>query len=474
MQWEFRRLGDDRRAVLRESLRAVTPFGGLVVLVEFFRELRLLEAVRERLPFSYTSPNSVGAAETLLAFWLSVTAGARRFAHVNLVRGDTALRGLLGWRRWPGDDAVRDFFGRFGWRQVEEFFPALTTWMLSKLPAQAATLDLDSTVFERYGRQEGASKGYHPRKPGRRSHHPLLAVLAEPVFILHSWLRRGDTSAGRGVIAFLTEALSLLPAGWRVRSVRADSGFFDGALLDFLEARELPYVIVARLTNSLKLKLPGLTGWRELDGDYAVNEFEAQLLGWKRARRFVVVRERIRETKAPVGRTLLDVPGYTYRLFVSNRTDAPEDLWRDYNRRATMEQRIDELKHDLAADDFCRRGFFATEAAFRSVTLLFNLLSLWQTATQPGEAQPPVAGKPARHRRPATLRTEVFLCGAIAGSDGRRHVLHLSQSWGGLRTRIPLIEQSLQWVRAIPPPLKNPTATPSAPTPEKPPDPTQN
>jgi hypothetical protein len=67
-----------------------------------------------------------------------------------------------------------------------------------------------------------------------------------------------------------------------------------------------------------------------------------------------------------VGHTLLDVPGYTYRLFVSNRTDAPEDLWRDYNRRATMEQRIDELKHDLAADDFCRRGFFATEAAFRS------------------------------------------------------------------------------------------------------------
>jgi hypothetical protein len=77
MRWDFRRLGDDRPAVLRESARAVTPFGGLIVLVEFWRELGLLAAVRERLPFTYTSPNSIGAAETLLAFWLSVTAGAR-------------------------------------------------------------------------------------------------------------------------------------------------------------------------------------------------------------------------------------------------------------------------------------------------------------------------------------------------------------------------------------------------------------
>ena len=33
---------------------------------------------------------------------------------------------------------------------------------------------------------------------------------------------------------------------------------------------------------------------------------------------------------------------------------------RDYNRRADMENRIAELKHDLAADDFCLQEFFAT------------------------------------------------------------------------------------------------------------------
>jgi hypothetical protein len=51
-----------------------------------------------------------------------------------------------------------------------------------------------------------------------------------------------------------------------------------------------------------------------------------------------------------------------------------------------LEQRIKELKHNLAADGFCLRPFFATEAAFLAVLCTFNLLSLYQhqaTPTQP-------------------------------------------------------------------------------------------
>ena len=44
--------------------------------------------------------------------------------------------------------------------------------------------------LERHGQQqEGALKGYNPRRPGRLSHHPLLAVLAESHFVMHGWLR---------------------------------------------------------------------------------------------------------------------------------------------------------------------------------------------------------------------------------------------------------------------------------------------
>jgi len=76
------------------------------------------------------------------------------------------------------------------------------------------------------------------------------------------------------------------------------------------------------------------------------------------------------------------VPGYTFRIFVTNRNEETLELWRDYNKRATIEQRIEELKAELNADGFCMKDF-ATEAPFLSVLFPFNLLSLYQKAIHP-------------------------------------------------------------------------------------------
>ena len=81
----------------------------------------------------------------------------------------------------------------------------------------------------------------------------------------------------------------------------------------------------------------------------------------------MVIREQVREGRDSVGRKLIDVPGYTFRVFVTSCSDPPPEIWRGYNRRADMENRIAELKHDLGADGFCMKQFFATEAAFRAV-----------------------------------------------------------------------------------------------------------
>ena len=90
----------------------------------------------------------------------------------------------------------------------------------------------------------------------------------------------------------------------------------------------------------------------------------------------MVVRERVRESKEAVGRKLLDVPGYTFRVFATNREGDALELWRDYNQRAMVEQRIEELKSEMHADGFCMRVFFATESAFLAVLFALNLLTL--------------------------------------------------------------------------------------------------
>jgi len=343
---------------------------------------------------------------------------------------------LVGMQRFPTDDTIRNLFKRFSQGMVVRFFEPLWSWQIERLPQrdEGYSLDLDSTVFERYGRQEGARPGYNPKKPGRASHHPLLAVLGEAYFILHGWLRSGNCSSSRGAVEFLKEGLARLDGRRRIRVVRADAGFFDQELLTFLEERGLAYIVVGRMTRWLKREAARVTEWEALDADYAVGEFRLQLLGWDRARRFVVVRERLREEKRSPGRKLFDFPGYTFRLFVTSCAAAPAEVWRDYNRRADVEKRIAELKYDLAADDFCLHQFFATEAAFCGILMLFNLLAEFQRASG-------MKG----YRQPASLRMQVFLCGAILGRTGHRQVLHLSAAWGGLEHRNTLFENLLTY-----------------------------
>jgi hypothetical protein len=417
---------------LGSTPKAVTPFGGLASFIAWLRSAGFYQAASAAMPLRYGSPNAIAPVETFTAFLFATIVGASRFAHCGWLRFDKALHAMLGIARFPGDDAVLRFFGRFGQPLIEAFFRPLWRWLFTLMaaPKEGFTLDLDSTIFNREGSQEGAAKGYNPRRPGRKSHHPLLAVLAEAPLVLHAWLRSGNTAAGRGVIAFLREALALLPQDWRVRCVRADSGFFDQGLLAFLEERGLPYLIVARMTAAIKARLHSAAlVWRKVDGDYEVSSFTARLHGWGEARRFIVVRERVRENREAVGRRLLDVPGYTFRVWVTSRHEDPATLWRDYNGRATVEQRIEELKNDLHADGFCTRRFFATEAAFLSVIFAYNLLGLYQAQVT----------RQSGWRQPATLRAAVFVCGAVLGRAGHRLMLRLSQSGGGLARHKSLI-----------------------------------
>ena len=433
---EIGALLSNERLILRQTQRAVTPFGGLAVFILFLQKVGFVEQVRQHMSIRWRSPNHINPTATFTAFLMAVLTGARRFAHAGLLRGDRALHALLGLDRFPIDDTIRNLFRKFGMGQVQRLYEPLAEWQMGRLPqrSEGYTLDLDSTVFERYGKQEGSLKGHNPRKHGRPSHHPLLAVLGEAHFLLHGWLRSGNCGTARGVEEFLKEALALWGQRQKIRLLRADSGFFDDQLLSFLEQRRLPYIVVARMTKWVKRAAQRVEQWTVLDDNYAAGEFRLQLHGWSVERRFVVIRERVREDRDSVGRKLIDVPGYTFRVFVTSCAEAPEEIWRDYNRRADMENRIAELKHDLGADGFCLKEFFATEAAFRAVLLLFNLLAEFQRA----------AGLPG-YREPATIRTQVLTCGAILGRAGRRLVVHLSESWGGLRTRNSLLDNILNW-----------------------------
>lgn len=418
MQTEITPLDGSKAIGITFTDKPVTAFGGLALFVVFAERIGLATKLAEVLPFVLTSPNATPPHHVVLAFLAGVLAGARRFAQLAVLQADVPVRQLFGLRRFPSTATVTRFFRRFTPKAITATFEPLWTWCLDRLPArpQGYTLDLDSSVFERYGTQEGALQGYNPKKRGRPSHHPLFAVLAEARCIAHVWLRSGNTASARGTTAFLAEALALLEGRVTVALVRADSGFFDEAILTALEAAALPYAIVARFTSLLQAGVYGLP-FRPFAPGLEVAELVYQAKRWACARRIVVVREEVAVRPAARGRTLLQVPGYRFHAVVTTLTLPPEEVWRTYNGRADIENRIKELKHAFGADGFCSRRFAGTEAALRFICLLYNLVGEFQRSL--GHAT---------LRTLTTLRTTLFACGAILGADGRHPLLRLSRA----------------------------------------------
>lgn len=131
----------------------------------------------------------------------------------------------------------------------------------------------------------------------------------------------------------------------------------------------------------------------------------------------VVVRERVREGRDNRGKRLFDVPDYTYSAVLTNMDEDPLEVWRFYNGRADVENRIKELRYDFGADGFCLDSFFGTEAALRLIAFLYNLVTLFKRT---------VMGSPKPTLR--TIRYRIIVTGAQLGSSGRRKVLRISAS----------------------------------------------
>jgi hypothetical protein len=390
-----------------------TAWGGLRVLEELLRKLGWDE-VLETAPLPQPGSNrGIDPVLMVKAFLVTIWTGGGRFAHTALVRFDAALRSIFELREVASVSTFTRFFRRFRQKEVEELFSHLSRWQWNRVAGRSWTMDLDSTVLTRYGEQEGSRRGYNPWRRGKRSHHPLMAFAAECRMVVTAWLRPGDSTTNNNLENFFREALVVFGDRHKVGLLRADSGFCVGSFLDLVESKDVSYIVVARVLRTIKRKLTGLQDWVELDERTAVTEFRYQAEGWSKARRVVVVRHRNEDKTA--GRTLLDVPGFSYAVYVTNLTLPAVQVRVLYQGRADSENRIKELLHDFAISGFASQKFWATETAFRLACWAYNLMALFRQA---------LLGTASRHTL-STLRTQCFAIGASLGKSGHKTVLRL-------------------------------------------------
>jgi len=390
-----------------------TAWGGLRVFEEVLRRLDWPGALAAAHLPEPGSNRGYAPVDIVQAFLITVWTGGERFAHTAVVRFDETLRTIFGLATAPSVSTFTRFFRRFGRREVEEVFSHLSRWFWNQVSPQTWTIDLDSSVLTRYGRQEGSARGYNPRCRGKRSHHPLMAFAAECRMVVTAWLRPGNTSDANNIENFFSEVLATLEPRHRVGLVRGDSGFCLGTLLERLEARNIDYIVVARLLPTLKRTLAGLQNWVEMGSGVAVAEWAYHAEGWTKARRVVAVRCRMADR--PQGQLLLDVPGYSYAVYVTSLRLPPEQVRQLYLGRADSENRIKELLQDFAVSGFTSEKFWATEAAFRLALCAYNLMSLFRQT---------LLGLASKHTL-STLRTQCFAIGASLGREGKKQLLRL-------------------------------------------------
>jgi Transposase DDE domain. len=362
----------------------LTPHGGLALMSSFLARIGWRKALASALPHRPTSPNAYRPEEIALGFMAGVLSGADKFSRVGQLCGDPALPEVLGIEAIASQPTLTRFFAGFSLRANTLGLASLYHHLLRRLPSQKGgyTLDLDSTsILHEDGHQQGVRVGYTPRGP-KPSPHPLVAALAEVKFMAGFWLRSGNTAALSNAVNFLQATLRQLPAQVRVGLVRADSGFYCEQLLGRLEALKLEYILVARLRRDLKsLCAHRDEAWTPTEvAGLEVQEVDASPLQGPARRRLIIIRQRVSQRPTAGGKTLLEVPGYRFQALCTSLPASWSALqvWRRYNGRADVENRIKELAGQYGLKSFCCRSFWGTEAACQLAILAYNLCVLFQ------------------------------------------------------------------------------------------------
>jgi hypothetical protein len=384
-------------------------------MFEYLEQIGFNDQLRDAVKEVKMSNNRVEGFDSILTFLVTVLIGGSRFAHIQRVFHDEVVRRIVGAKRLGSEDTVRRFFLSLSASEAEDLYTSLQRFSNALLLAHTSedVLDLDSTILERYGQQQGVAKGYHSSRGAQRSHHPLLAMLVRAKHIPLVWLRAGGASTLRGGAEFVEELLARLPAGFRITAVRGDSGFFSEQYLRLFEQKELRYIIPIRMQPPVKRFVASIAEgqWQKLDELHDIADVRYAGPGWMQPRRVLAFRKKL---KSDGSNQLFDAPSYELGALVTSLELSARECSDFYDQRGECENTIKEFKNDFGARGFSLAKFTPTEAAFRLISVLFNLVS---------EFKRHVLRDPSLTLN--TIRSRVFVIGAVLGRAARKVILRL-------------------------------------------------
>ncbi len=357
----------------------VTSSGTFVFIEAFKKAIQLQEMVKNHVIME-RHPNADYPYEVLIDQLVdALLLGCFRYSHMNQLKQDPGYIKIKEWANVADESTIRKAFKNISKKQLQEFNKLnaeLVTLLLSLLPCQVVWLNADDTVIVVFSNQENAKKGYNPKSPGRKSFKAKVTTIDGLDYIVNLGLYSGDTASNGSFHEHLKDTLSIMDGLKNIvlEGIRLDKGFFDQKTFHLLEELSLFYVCKAPMNSSIKKMIEYFNDedWTPISENYDSAELTVALPTWEKARRFAFIRKKSMEYDKD---NEIIVIKYRYEVIVTNIIEGtPEDIWHQYNKRADVENRIDELKQGVALDKTSQSSFKCNQFLTTMKTIAYNLL----------------------------------------------------------------------------------------------------
>jgi hypothetical protein len=411
------------------SGKNMTSYGGLGLFRKFIQKLGIEKVLDNVNPDVYRdgTGGKKGVGKKVMSLIHGLVCGLERPSDTEVLKRDKVFHTVIGQADYPGQSTFSRFLKSFSVKGAKEIGKQNSRMLLRVRNHFSGwfklTLDFDSHVRTVYGNQQRAKVGYNPKKPGRKSYHPLFCFIGETRDFLLGKFRAGNTHSCTGVNEFLRDCLKLIPKGVMQLYLRADSGFYSFDFLSLLEKKQIKYAVVAKLYHTIQMQLGGLD-YRDIGDGVEVAEFEYCLTKGQETLscRMVVIREEIRgDKKAKKELKLFELKGYSYQVIVTNlRRESPENIWRFYNGRANIENMIKEAAMGFGLEVSPSHWYAGNMAYFEMGMLAYNLMNWFKESALEQKKNKMMI---------KWIRNHFFFIAGKLVRTGHRLVLKLSQDY---------------------------------------------
>jgi hypothetical protein len=298
--------------------------------------------------------------------------------------------------------------------QFDEIGRALRHTVYSRWMPPMVLFDLDSTLLETYGKQEGEAYNYHYDAHG---YHPLLCYDGLTRDLLRAKLRKGSDYCCKDVREFMQpifdEFLNDYPD--IPLFLRGDSGFATPDLYEQCETNGTSYVIrlkenavLHKLACDLDAELSEITMENMVDYAVVYGEFFYQAGSWDYPRRVVCKIEK------PIGQMVR-----LNTFIVTNMESSPERLIKFYCKRGSMENFIKEGKNGFDFAAVSSSSEVVNANRFQMHVLAYNLFNWFRRLVLP---------KSMRSSMVDTIRLKLIKIAAKVVRSARRVIFKLCSS----------------------------------------------